>query len=68
MKFYPRGWARYELAKVGTLRLLPPEWNMDALRDDYAAMREMVFGRYPDFDNVTSTLKDLQAEINGTKP
>jgi len=68
MKFYPRGWAKYDLAKVGTLRLLPPEWNMDALRDDYAAMREMVFGRYPDFDNVTATLKNLQAEINGTKP
>ena len=68
MKFYPRGWARYDLAKVGTLRLLPPEWHMDALRDDYAAMREMVFGRYPDFDSVTSTLKDLQAEMNGTKP
>jgi len=68
MKFYPRGWARYDLARAGTLRLLPPERNMDALRDDYAAMREMVFGRYPDFDSVTSTLKDLQVEINGTKP
>jgi len=31
-------------------------------------MREMVFGRHPDFDNVTTTLKDLQAEMNGTKP
>ena len=68
MKFYPRSWARHDLAKVGTLQLLPPEWNMDALRDDYAAMREMVFGRYPDFDSVISTLNDLQAEINGTKP
>ena len=67
MKFYPRGWARYDLAKAGTLRLLPAERNMDALRSDYAAMREMVFGRYPDFDDVTATLKELQAEISEAK-
>jgi hypothetical protein len=64
-KFYPRGWARYDLAKVGTLQLMPPELNMGALRSDYAAMREMVFGRYPDFEEVMAALKSLQAEING---
>jgi len=65
MKFYPRGWARYDLAKPGTLRFLPPERSMDALRGDYAAMREMVFGRYPEFDDIVATLEGLQAEING---
>ena len=34
-KFYHCPWARYDLAKVGTLKLIPPERNMQALKEDY---------------------------------
>ena len=31
-KFYPRFWAKYEQATPGTLKLLSPEFRLDALR------------------------------------
>lgn len=42
MKFYPRGWARYDLARMGTLKLLPAEHSIPALKEDYAKMRSML--------------------------
>jgi hypothetical protein len=63
-RFYPRGWAQYDLAKPGSLKLIPPEWILGAMRKDYAAMQEMMFGRRPDFDTIIQGLVDLEAEIN----
>lgn len=63
-RFYPRGWARYDLAKSGTLKLLPTASVLDSIRADYANMRNMIFGRYPDFDEIVKTLQNLEDEIN----
>jgi hypothetical protein len=63
-KFYPRGWAKYDHAKPGTLRLIPPTRIMDAMRKDYAAMQEMIFGPRPAFDEIMDGLRDLEREIN----
>lgn len=38
IRFYPRGWAKYEEAKPGTMKLLPPEHSMPILKDDYKKM------------------------------
>ena len=62
--FYPCGWAKYELAKPGTMRLLPPSHVEKVLRDDYEAMRIMVFGEYPSFDDILKELRSLEGEIN----
>lgn len=69
-KFYPRGWARYELAKPGTLKLVPPERVLEAMRQDYAAMREMIFGGHPSWDEIVHGLRELETEINsrGERP
>lgn len=64
MKFYPRKWAHYEQATPGTLKLLPPEYRMEALRKDYASMANMMFGEYPDFDSLMEYIRDLENEIN----
>lgn len=64
MKFYPRKWAHYELAIPGTLKLLPPEYRMEALRKDYASMANMMFGEHPDFDSLMEYIRDLENEIN----
>ena len=64
MKFYPCAWANYESAKPGTLRLIPDDENVKRLRDDYSAMREMIFGEVPGFDEIVSTLAELEKEIN----
>jgi hypothetical protein len=63
-RFYRRPWAHYELAKPGTFRLVPAEHVLAAVEKDYVQMRNMIFGRYPDFDEIMGTLRKLEAEIN----
>jgi hypothetical protein len=63
-RFYPRGWARYELAKPGSFRLMPSDAVSRTIERDYAAMRAMIFGPYPSFDALMATLKSLEDEIN----
>ena len=61
---YPRTWARYDLVIKGELKLIPPEHLIGFLRDDYDNMEEMIFGIYPGFDEIITTLKKLELEIN----
>lgn len=64
MRFYPRGWAQYDQAKPGSFKLIPPERVLKAMRKDYDAMGEMIFGRHPSFDEIIEGLANLEAEIN----
>lgn len=63
-KFYPRGWARYDLAKVGTLRLTVAKHNEQTLRQDYVRMRSMIFGEYPSYEEIMDGITKLEKEIN----
>lgn len=63
-RFYPRGWAHYDLAKPGTLKLMPSGHVLSTLEKDYAQMRNMIFGHYPVFDEIMETLRTLEREIN----
>ena len=63
-KFYHRGWARYDLAKPGTMRLVPPERMMKAVEKDYDGMRLMIFGERADFRDIVGQLRTLEDEIN----
>ena len=63
-RFYPRGWAPYDLAKPGTFRLAPSGQVLATVEKDYAQMRNMIFGRYPAFDEIMVTLQALEHEIN----
>jgi hypothetical protein len=63
--FYASGWARYELARPGTLRLMPPKTRLAALERDYRSMDVMIFGQPPEFGEVMETLEALETEING---
>lgn len=62
--FFRCGWAEYDAAKPGTLTLLPPEYRLKNLREDYRRMQVMMFGDAPGFDQVLETLEELQNEIN----
>lgn len=62
--FYPSGWARYELAQRGSLRLVPPESRIAALEQDYRKMGVMIFGEQPSFKSVMDRLSMLEKEIN----
>ncbi|MFM2397729.1 MAG: hypothetical protein RLZZ144_979 [Pseudomonadota bacterium] len=63
-RFYPRGWARYDQAVPGTFRLVPSGYVLPALAKDYAQMRNMIFGRYPNFEEMMEMLRKLETEIN----
>ncbi|KAB0669034.1 nucleotidyl transferase AbiEii/AbiGii toxin family protein [Oryzomonas sagensis] len=65
-RFYPRGWARYDLAKPGTLRLVPKGHVLESVTADYRDMRSMIFGEYPDIGTIMSALVALEGEINGS--
>lgn len=64
-KFYRCPWARYDLAMRGTMKLLPPEYNIAKLRADYDHMQNMLFGEKPAFDEILNALTQLENEING---
>lgn len=63
-KFYRCPWARYDFAKRGSIRLLPPEYNLPKLKDDYKHTQNMIFGDKPEFDTILKELENLEREIN----
>ena len=67
MKFYRCRWARYEDARPGSLRLLPPAHRLDDLKKDYAAMQAMLFGDKPSFEAIRSELAGLENSVNELK-
>lgn len=63
-QFYPRGWAKYDNAKIGTLKLVPPEYRLAVLQSDYYDMLGMIFDNAPSFDELMLQIAALEAEIN----
>jgi predicted nucleotidyltransferase component of viral defense system len=64
-RFYQCKTCNYDLAKVGTLKLVPPEHILKAVRHDYKAMKEMIYGDYPSFDEILVVLINFEDELNG---
>ncbi len=65
--FFHSSWARYDLAKPGTLRLQPASHQLEALRLDFDRTKIMFFKEPPDFDRVLDQLRDLEIKINSGK-
>lgn len=63
-KFYPRSWAHYELARIGTLKLYPAESSISDLRKDYESMQKMIYGESPSFDDLLKFIKETEEHIN----
>ena len=63
-RFYPSAGARYDLAKSGSMRLMPPIYVEKILRKDYQLMRDMIFGEYPEFEKIVNDISSLEREIN----
>lgn len=63
-RFFPAAWARYDLARPGSFRLLPAAARVRDLARDYAAMREMYMTEPPGFEQVLEALRDLERRIN----
>lgn len=65
-RFFARSWARYDLAKPGTFRLVPPGFRLAELEKDYRAMRPMFLVEPPTFASVIGTVAGLEKRINQT--
>lgn len=62
-KFYYSKAASYETATLKDISLIPAEHIIDAVKADYNAMQNMIYGYYPMFEEVISCLEKLQEEI-----
>jgi Nucleotidyl transferase AbiEii toxin, Type IV TA system len=63
--FFRSGWASYDTAKPGSLRLMPDEARIRDLRADYREMAPMMFDdRPPTFDHILARIKEVQEAIN----
>ena len=63
-KFYRCPWAKYEEAFPGTMKLIPPERFFSDLQNDYEKMKKMIYGIQPSFEEIISTIRELEMEIN----
>ncbi len=62
--YYHARWAHYDLAKPGSLIVIP---NADKLRDlsrDYRTMRQMFLSDPPSFERVVDQLRNFEIEVN----
>ena len=53
-----------ENAKIGTMKLMPPERNLQVLKDDYEHMQNMIFGEKIPFDTILDGIEKLEKEMN----
>jgi len=62
--FYRSSWASYDTAVRGSLRLLPPERYLPALKADLDSMKEMFFRDAPILEDVLDTIRKWQDDFN----
>lgn len=66
--FFADSKAKYEEFIPGSIRLIPSEPGIAALQRDYAAMRDMIFGAYPSFDEIVNELRRIDRAVNAPAP
>lgn len=64
-RVFARKWARYDLARPGTFKLLPAPDRVEFLARDYAAMAAMFMAPPPAFDAVLAQLEAAEVTLNG---
>lgn len=63
-RFFGSGWAHYETAKPGMLKLSPPAGREAELQRDYVKMEPMFLKSPLPFAEILKVLGDAQREIN----
>ena len=56
--------AKYDEAKPGTLRLVPPVEIIGQLRSDFKAMEALFYDDPPPFDDIISVIAEVEDQIN----
>ena len=63
-KFYYSKGAHYETATLAEISLIPSEYIMDDVEADYVAMKNMIYGDYPDFNEIIECLRKIEVEVH----
>lgn len=63
-RVFARSWARYDLARPGTLRLAPPAHRLETLAADYVEMQPMFLREPPPFSDVVRDLEAAERTVN----
>ncbi len=63
--YYHVAWAHYDLAKPGTLIVVPNNQKLRELASDYRSMQEMFLTDPPTFDWVVEQLQTFERQANG---
>jgi len=62
--FFRRGWAKFDLAKKGTLKLIPKQRILNELKKDYSEMEVMFFNTFPSWDDILKTITEFERSFN----
>jgi hypothetical protein len=65
--YFSSGWANYDQARIGSLKLTPLERVVDDLRRDYELMSPMFFGNIPEWDDIIKAIEIFEKEFNSAK-
>lgn len=63
-RFFSSGWAHYDSAKMGSLKLHPAASRVGELKRDFMAMEAMFLGKPPIFEDVLKVLKEAEKKLN----
>ena len=64
--YFRVGWARYEDAKRGTLKLMPGARLEGMMKRDYEQMQEMIFGDAPPWKDLLGAIKKFETAFNAS--
>lgn len=64
--FWAQSWVDYATLRRGRMRLGPDESRLPVWRSDYAAMREMIVGEVPAFDEILAEVARFEAALNAS--
>ena len=53
-----------DTAKRLEMPVFPEERFIEAVKTDYAAMKNMIYGEYPSFETILECLENLQEEVH----
>ena len=62
--FFRSGFANYDQCLNKGFKLIPPSTQLAKLQEDYRAMQIMIYGDIPLFEDIVTSLKELEAILN----
>ncbi len=62
--FYHYGWLDLDRMRKRQYQLTPPKERYDEIKADYLALEELIWGKYPSFEDLLNYLQDLEVEIS----